>query len=60
MDRAGELGPLRAWAAAHNEPLRSALSAGYWAIYAKWLFLAHSVACDRLPSFLVVIRFLAG
>lgn len=57
MDRAGQLGPLRAWAAAHDEALRSALSGGYRALYAEWLFLAHSLAYDRLPSFLIVIDF---
>jgi hypothetical protein len=60
MDRAGQLGPLRAWVASHDEPLRSALSGGYQALYAEWLFLAHSLAYDRLPSFLIVIDFWRG
>jgi RNA ligase len=59
MDRAGQLGPLRAWVAGHDEPLRSAFS-GYRVLYAEWLFLAHSLAYDRLPSFLIVIDFWRG
>jgi RNA ligase len=60
MDRAGQLGPLRAWAAAHDVAVRSALSTGYTALYAEWLFLAHSVTYDRLPSFLAVIDLWRG
>ena len=54
MDRAGQLGPLRAWIAQHDEALRQAL-ADYEAVYAEWLLLSHSVAYDRLPSYLVVL-----
>jgi len=54
MDRAGQLGPLRAWVAQHHEPLRQALT-DYDAIYAEWLLLSHSVRYDRLPSYLVVL-----
>ena len=54
MDRAGQLGPLRAWIAQHDEALRQAL-AHYEAIYAEWLLLSHSVSYDRLPSYLVVL-----
>jgi RNA ligase len=60
MDRAGQLGPLRAWTAAHDVPVRSVLANGYTAVYAEWLFLAHSVAYDRLPSFLAVIDLWRG
>lgn len=54
MDRGGQLGPLRAWAAQHDEPLRRALGE-YEAVYAEWLLLSHSVGYDRLPSYLVVL-----
>ena len=54
MDRAGQLGPLRAWIAQHDEALRRAL-AGWEAVYAEWLLLSHSVGYDRLPSYLVVL-----
>jgi hypothetical protein len=51
MDRAGQLGPLRAWEAAHDEPLRYALSAGYRALHAEWLFSVptawRTTACPR-------------
>ncbi len=54
VDRAGQLGPLRAWIAQHDEVLSQAL-ADYEAIYAEWLLLSHSVGYDRLPSYLVVL-----
>jgi len=54
MDRAGQLGPLRAWVAQHDQALRQTL-AEYQAIYAEWLLLSHSVGYDRLPSYLVVL-----
>ncbi len=54
MDRAGQLGPLRAWLAQHDEPLRSVL-AGDAALYGEWLLLTHSVAYDRLPAYLVAL-----
>ena len=54
MDRAGQLGPLRAWVAHHDGPLRQAL-AEYEAIYAEWLLVSHSVGYDRLPSYVVVL-----
>jgi len=54
MDRAGQLGPLRAWTAQHDEALRRALGE-HEAIYAEWLLLSHSVGYDRLPSYLVVL-----
>lgn len=53
-DRAGQLGPLRAWLAANDARLRDML--GDWpVVYAEWLLLAHSVSYDRLPSYLVVL-----
>jgi hypothetical protein len=54
MDRAGQLGPLRAWAAAHDHVLRTALES-WSALYAEWLLVSHTVAYDRLPSYLVVL-----
>ncbi|MHB1536768.1 MAG: RNA ligase family protein [Acidimicrobiales bacterium] len=54
MDRAGQLGPLRAWAAAHDEPLQALLDP--WPVlYGEWLLLTHTVAYDRLPTYLVVL-----
>lgn len=54
MDRAGQLGPLRAWAAAHDSLLREALR-GWSVLYAEWLYLRHTVDYDRLPSYLVAL-----
>lgn len=54
MDRAGQLGPLRAWAAEHDGALRQVL-AGDTALYAEWLLLTHSSSYDRLPSYLVAL-----
>jgi hypothetical protein len=54
MDRAGQLGPLRAWLAEHDEAVRAVAVAGV-AVYAEWLLLTHSVAYDRLPAYLVVL-----
>lgn len=54
MDRAGQLGPLRAWLGSHDEPLRAALASSK-AIYGEWLLLRHTVGYDRLPAYLVVL-----
>ena len=54
MDRAGQLGPLRAWAAEHDDMLRQVLVDGT-ALYAEWLLLTHSSSYDRLPSYLVAL-----
>lgn len=54
MDRAGQLGPLRAWLAQHDEALRKVVPDGV-ALYAEWLLLTHSVAYDRLPAYLVAL-----
>ena len=54
MDRAGQLGPLRSWAAAHEGALEVALRAAD-VLYAEWMWLAHSSVYDRLPAFLIVI-----
>lgn len=52
QDRAGQLGPLRAWLGARIPALQSLLSDGR-ALYAEWLLLTHTVAYDALPSHLV-------
>lgn len=54
MDRAGQLGPLRAWLAGHDEAVRAVAGPGV-SVYAEWLLLTHSVAYDRLPAYLVVL-----
>ncbi len=55
-DRAGQLGPLRAWAAEHADALRGVLDElDGGALYAEWLYLTHTVAYDRLPAYLVVL-----
>ena len=54
MDRAGQLGPLRAWAAEHDAALRTVLGEDR-ALYAEWMLLTHSSAYDRLPAYLVAL-----
>lgn len=54
MDRAGQLGPLRAWLAENDGAMRLVLAGGA-GVYAEWLLLTHSVAYDRLPSYLMVL-----
>lgn len=54
MDRAGQLGPLRAWLAQHDEAVRRLLAEAA-AIYGEWLLVTHSVAYDRLPAYLIVL-----
>lgn len=51
-DRAGQLGPLRAWAARRSDAVRTLLSPGQ-VLYGEWLWLSHGIRYDRLPSFLV-------
>lgn len=53
-DRAGHLGPLRAWVAERSDELRSLLAGGD-ALYAEWLLLTHGLAYDRLPAHLVAL-----
>lgn len=55
MDRANQLGRLRAWGGEHDERLRMLLDGG-GAIYGEWLWLQHSIAYDLLPSYLVVLE----
>lgn len=54
MDRAGQLGRLRAWAADRDGSLRQLLAGG-WAVYGEWLWLTHGTAYDALPDWLVVL-----
>ena len=53
-DRAGQLGPLKAWAAERTDILRRLLAAEL-ALYGEWLYLTHTVAYERLPSFFVAL-----
>ena len=53
-DRAGQLGPLRAWVGERSDELRSLLEDGL-ALYADWLYLTHTVAYERLPSYLMAL-----
>jgi len=52
IDRAGQLGPLRAWAAQREDALRPMLLDDQ-VLYAEWLWLQHSVRYERLPDFLI-------
>jgi len=55
-DRAGQLGPLRAWVGEHSDALRDLLEElDGGTLYAEWLYLTHTVAYDRLPAYLVVL-----
>ena len=52
MDRANQLGPLRAWVAGRHEDLLALLTCGR-VLYGEWLWLQHGVAYDGLPDWLV-------
>ncbi len=52
VDRAGQLGPLRAWTAVRSDSLRNVLAGGA-VLYGEWLWLAHRVRYDRLPDWLL-------
>ncbi len=60
-DRAGQLGPLRAWIGGHLDSLSQVLqpdpgrSSDGLVLYAEWLYLSHSLAYDRLPSLLFAL-----
>lgn len=54
QDRAGQLGPLRAWLASHDRCLRDLL-ARWPVLYGEWLLLTHGISYDQLPSYLVVL-----
>lgn len=53
-DRAGQLGPLRAWATGHGDGLRGLLDGGR-VLYGEWLLLSHTVSYQRLPDYLVAL-----
>jgi ATP-dependent RNA circularization protein (DNA/RNA ligase family) len=60
-DRAGQLGPLRAWAGEYADALRDLLSElGGGVLYAEWLYLTHTVAYEGLASYLVVLDLLGA
>jgi hypothetical protein len=52
LDRAGQLGPLRAWIGARADNLRDLLE-GNWVLYGEWLWLSHGTAYRRLPDWLI-------
>ena len=54
MDRARQLGPLRAWIGEHHDRLVEVL-AGVRAVYTEWLLLTHTVHYDRLSDYVVVL-----
>lgn len=54
MDRAGQLGRLRAWVAERADHLTALLADG-WVLYGEWLWLQHGVGYDRLPDWLVAL-----
>jgi hypothetical protein len=49
VDRAGQLGPLRAWAARQDALLRPLLRS-HAALYGEWLWFTHGVYYERLPE----------
>lgn len=53
-DRAGQLGPLRAWVAQRADAVAELLGEGL-ALYAEWLYLAHTLTYDRLASLLCAL-----
>lgn len=59
LDRAGQLGPLRAWLGGRVEDVR-ALVADCVALYAEWLLLTHTVPYDSLPAYLVGLDILGN
>jgi hypothetical protein len=54
IDRAGQLGPLRAWVAERTGRLRELLADGC-VLYAEWLYIVHTVHYVSLPSYLVAL-----
>jgi len=52
MDRGGQFGRLRAWAAERSDVLQVLLSGGD-VLYGEWLYLTHTVYYDRLPDLFV-------
>lgn len=52
MDRAGQFGRLRAWAAECSDVLHALLRGGE-VLYGEWMSLTHTVYYDRLPDLFV-------
>jgi RNA ligase len=52
IDRAGQLGPLKAWATQREDVLRAVLLSDR-VLYAEWLWFQHSVRYERLPDYLI-------
>jgi hypothetical protein len=51
-DRAGQIGPLKAWIGERYVELQGLLAPGS-VLYAEWLLVRHTIAYDRLPAYLV-------
>jgi atypical dual specificity phosphatase len=51
-DRAGQLGPLRAWLSRAGPPLTELVLGGP-VVYGEWMWFTHTVPYDRLPSLLI-------
>jgi hypothetical protein len=58
MDRARQLGRLRAWVAERLPALLPGMDRG--AVYGEWLLLSHGISYRRLPSLLVGLDVLAA
>lgn len=54
MDRARQLGRLRAWVAERTDALHELLG-DERTLYGEWLWLEHSLRYERLPDYLVVL-----
>lgn len=54
VDRAGQLGRVKGWAAARYQQLTGLLGEGR-VLYGEWLWMRHSTAYDRLPDWLIVL-----
>lgn len=54
MDRAGQLGRLRAWASERAGVLGPLIADGH-VLYGEWLWVRHGVAYDALPDWLVAL-----
>lgn len=54
IDRAGQLGRLRAWASERDEALRG-LAADGSVVYGEWLWARHGLTYDQLPDWFVVL-----
>ena len=52
MDRGGQFGRLRAWAAERSDVLPALLRGGE-VLYGEWMYLTHTVYYDRLPDLFV-------